>query len=91
MDLEEAVIRAEMTQTRQALDTKIDRLEERVRELAPQRVWERNKPDFLADRALGGALTFLGLMMAWSQFRRARRHRSRSREIGPEFSGWGSR
>jgi hypothetical protein len=70
MDLEEAVIRAEMNQTRHSLDAKIDRLEEKVRELAPHRVWERNKPDYFEDRAIGGALLLVGAVMAWKQFRR---------------------
>ena len=86
MDLEAAVIRAEMTQTRHALDSKIDRLEERVRALTPRRVWDRHKPDFLADRALGGALTLAGLILAWRQFRRGRR--PVVDEIGPAY--WGS-
>jgi hypothetical protein len=87
MDLEAAVIRAEITQTRQALDTKIDRLEERVRDLAPRRVWARNKPDFLADRAIGGVLTLAGLILAWKQFRRAGRPHPVD-EIGPAY--WGT-
>ena len=69
MDLEAAVIRAEMSQTRQALDSKIDRLENRVREMAPRRYWERHRPEFLWDRAIGGLLTVAGLALAW-QFRR---------------------
>ena len=87
MDLEAAVIRAEITQTRHALDEKIDRLEDRVRDLAPRRVWERNKPDFLADRTLGAALTLVGLVMAWKQFQRARARRAVD-EIGPSY--WGT-
>ena len=87
MDLEAAVIRAEMTQTRHALDTKIDRLEERVRDMSPRRVWERNKPDFFADRSIGAALTIAGLVLAWKQFRRARRGRLVYEE-GPAY--WGT-
>jgi hypothetical protein len=69
MDLEAAVIRAEMNQTRQALDWKIARLEDRARELTPRRYWERHKPDYLLDRAIGGALTVAGLVMAWTFYR----------------------
>jgi hypothetical protein len=65
MDLEAAVIRAEMSQTRYALDGKIDRLEERVRDLTPRRYWDRHKPDYVVDRAIGGALVLAGLCMAW--------------------------
>ena len=70
MDLEAAVIRAEMSQTRHAIDAKIDRLEERAREMAPRRVWERNRPEFLWDQVIGGVLTFAGLAMAIRHYRR---------------------
>jgi hypothetical protein len=72
MDLEAAVIRAEMNQTRHALDAKIDRLEQRARELTPKRYWERHKPEFLWDRVIGGVLTVAGLAMAIGQYRRRR-------------------
>jgi hypothetical protein len=86
MDLEAAIIRAEMSQTRQALDSKIDRLEDKVRDLTPRRYWERHRPEFLLDRAIGGALTLAGLMMAWHQYQRRRRA---ANEDGPSY--WGER
>jgi hypothetical protein len=70
MDLEAAVIRAEMSQTRNALDLKLTRLEERAREMTPRRYWARHKPDFLLDRTIGGALALAGLALAWKQYRR---------------------
>ena len=89
MDLEAAVIRAEMSQTRQALDSKIDRLEDRMREMAPRRYWERHRPDFLWDRAIGGMLTITGLAMAWHQYRnRPARNGHAFNEEGPVY--WGT-
>lgn len=69
MDLEAAVIRAEMSQTRHALDTKIDRLEQRAREMTPKRYWERHRPEFLWDQVIGGALTVAGVILAIKTFR----------------------
>jgi len=89
MDLEAAVIRAEMSQTRLALDSKIDRLEDRMRELTPRQYWARHRPDFLWDRAIGGVLTLAGLAMAWRQYQkrpgRVTRHMN---EEGPTY--WGT-
>ena len=79
MDREAAVIRAEMTHTRAALDRKIALLEDRARELTPRNYWEKNKPDFFADRVIGGVLTFTGLVMAASLARRRRDRRQRVR------------
>jgi hypothetical protein len=70
MDLEAAVIRAEMSQTRHAIDAKIDRLEQRARELTPRRYWERPRPEFLLDQVIGGALTVVGLALAVRHYRR---------------------
>jgi hypothetical protein len=91
MDLEAANIRAEMSQTRQALDSKIDRFEDKLRELTPRRYWERHRPEFLLDRAIGGALTLAGLIMAWNLFRSTRGSHAtrRSNEDGPAY--WGER
>jgi hypothetical protein len=88
MDLEAAVIRAEMSQTRQALDSKIDRLADRVREMAPRRYWERHRPEFLWDRALGGLLTVAGLALAWHQYRRMLRQETRHFYESPAY--WGT-
>ena len=70
MDLEAAVIRAEMSQTRHAIDAKIDRLEQRARELTPRRYWARHRPEFLWDQVIGGALTVAGLVLAFTHYRR---------------------
>ena len=88
MDLEAAVIRAEMSQTRQALDAKIDRLEDRVREMAPRRYWERHRPEFVWDQALGGLLTIAGLALAWHQYRRRPRQETRHFYESPAY--WGT-
>jgi hypothetical protein len=78
MDSEAAVIRAEMTRTRAELDRKLTLLEERAQELTPQRYWERHKPDFFLDRAIGAMLTVIGLRMALGMVRRSRRRRVRT-------------
>lgn len=75
MDLEAAVIRAEMNHTRHALDAKLDRLEERARAMAPRQVWERHRPEFLWDQVIGGALTIAGLALAMALYRRRPRVR----------------
>ena len=71
MDREAAVLRAEMSRTREELDDKIARLQARVSDLTPQRLTERYVPEFFLDRMIGGVLTAIGLKMAWSQYRRA--------------------
>jgi hypothetical protein len=78
MDSEAAVIRSEMTRTRAELDRKLTLLEERAHELMPRQYWERHKPDFLVDRAIGALLTVIGLRMALGMVRRSRRRRVRS-------------
>ena len=77
MDSEAAVIRSEMSRTRAELDRKLTLLEERAYDLTPRRVWERHKPDFFLDRAIGGVLTLIGLKMALGNVRRIRRHGQR--------------
>jgi len=77
-----------MSQTRQALDSKIDRLEHRMREMAPRRYWERHRPEFLWDRTIGGILTIAGLAMAWQQYRRIPRETRHYYEDTPAY--WGT-
>ena len=77
MDSEAAVIRSEMSRTRAELDHKLTLLEERARELTPRRYWERHKPDFFLDRAIGGLLTLIGLRMTLGLVRRSRRRARR--------------
>jgi len=88
MDREAAVIRAEMSQTRAALDRKIGQLETRAREMSPNRYWHRHKPDFLADRVIGGILTLVGLKMAWGYYRQQHLHRARVREALASYGRW---
>jgi hypothetical protein len=69
MDREAAVLRAEMSRTREELDDKLARLQARVSELTPQRLSERYVPDFFIDRVIGSVLTIVGLKLAWSHYR----------------------
>lgn len=69
MDREAAILRAEMSRTREELDDKLARLQARVSEITPQRLTERYMPDYFIDRVIGGVLTVVGLKMAWSQYR----------------------
>jgi hypothetical protein len=75
MDLEAAIIRAEMSQTRASLDTKLSRLEDRLQELRPKQYWRRHKPDYLVDRTIGGMLTLTGLAMAIAGLRKNAKRR----------------
>ena len=72
MDREAAVLRAEMSRTREQLDEKLSLLRGKVNDLTPRRVAQRYVPEYFADRALGGVLTLIGLKMAWSRYRRNR-------------------
>ncbi len=86
MDREAAVLRAEMSRTRAELDDKLARLQARVSELSPQRLTERDAPDYLVDRVIGGVLTVVGLKMAWSMYRHRVNRRDRMRAA--LASGW---
>ena len=79
MDREAAVLRAEMSRTREELDDKLARLQARVSELTPQRLTERYMPDYFIDRVIGGVLTVVGLKMAWAQYRHHSDRRLRMR------------
>ena len=79
MDREAAVLRAEMSRTREELDDKLARLQARVSELTPQRLTVRYVPDYFIDRVIGGVLTVVGLKMAWSQYRHRGDRRLRMR------------
>ena len=72
MDREAAVLRAEMSRTREQLDEKLSLLRGKVNDLTPRSVAQRYVPEYFADRALGGVLTLIGLKMAWSRYRRNR-------------------
>jgi hypothetical protein len=87
MDREAAVVKSEMSQTRAELDRKIGLLEERAKELRPSAVAQRHMPEFLADRAIGGVLTLIGIRMAWNLFRK-RRH-ARRREVRQAMASYG--
>jgi hypothetical protein len=73
MDNEAAVIRAQMSRTRADIDLKLEQLEQRAREMSPARYWDRHKPDFFLDRAVGSMLTLIGLRMALGNYRHFRR------------------
>jgi hypothetical protein len=77
-----------MTETRAALDRKLTLLEGRARELSPRRYWNRNKPDFLVDRVIGGVLMLVGLRMAWGQVRARRDRRARVRAALASHGHW---
>ncbi len=79
MDREATVIRSEMSRTRARLDRKIARLEDRAREMSPRRYWDRHKPEYLLDRVIGGALTIVGITLAWGHVRGRRNRRARVR------------
>jgi len=88
MDSEATVIRAEMSQTRAALDRKLARLEARTRELSPKRYAQRHMPPFLLDRTIGAVLTLIGLKMAWSLIRQRPVRRRRVRSALESYGRW---
>ena len=88
MDSEAAVIRAEMSQTRADLDRKLTQLEERARHLTPKQYARDHLPEHFVDQAIGGLLTFVGVIMAWKQFRAYRNHRARVREALISYGRW---
>ena len=73
MDREAVVIREEMSHTRAELDRKLSLLEVRARELSPRAVAQRYMPDYFVDRAIGAALTLVGLVLAVRHFTRKTR------------------
>jgi len=88
MDHEAAVIRAEMSHTRAELDRKITRLETRARELAPRELTRRYLPEYFVDQVLGGALTLVGLGLAWGTHRRRVRRREVLRAAMGAYAAW---
>ena len=85
MDREAAVLRAEMSRTREELDQKLSMLQAKVSDLTPRRLTQRYMPEYFLDRVVGGILTVVGLKMAWAQYR-GFRHR---RKLQGELSGYG--
>ncbi len=88
MDREAAVIRSEMSQTRRDLDEKLAELQERAREMSPRRVVERNMPDYMTERVIGGILTLVGIRMAWHMYRDRFRRRARVRAAMASYGRW---
>ena len=88
MDLEAAVIRAEMSQTRADLDRKLAELQERVHEMTPRKVVQRSLPEYFAERVIGSVLTLAGLRMAWRQYRGHLGRRARVREAVASYGRW---
>ena len=88
MDREAAVIRSEMSQTRRDLDWKLAELQERAREMSPRRVMERNMPDYIWERVIGGVLMLVGLKMAWHQYKNRYQRRARVRAAMASYGRW---
>jgi|SoiMethySBSTD1v2_1073268.scaffolds.fasta_scaffold01464_28 hypothetical protein len=88
MDREAAVLRAEMSRTRAELDHKLTLLQAKVSDITPRRLTQRYLPEYFVDRVIGGALTLVGLKMAWSQYRgRTTRRRRMRRQLG-DYTRW---
>jgi hypothetical protein len=77
MDRKAAVIRAEMSQTRAALDHKLTLLEAHARQFNPRKYVRRYVPEYLLDRAIGGILTLVGLRLTLRQLKHYRASRNR--------------
>jgi hypothetical protein len=88
MDREAAVIRSEMSQTRQELDRKIARLEVRARQLSPRAYAERHMPEYFWDRVAGGVLTLIGLRLAWGLYHQRRNRREHVRDAMAAYGRW---
>ena len=88
MDREAAVLRAEMSRTRAELDRKITMLETRARELTPRALSRRYMPEYFWERVIGGALTLVGMKMAWSRYRQASNRRARVRGAMAAYGHW---
>ena len=66
MDREAAVVRAEMSRTREQLDQKLSLLQDKVNDMTPRRLAQRYMPEYFSDRVAGDVLTLIGLKMAWA-------------------------
>ena len=86
MDREAAVLRAEMSRTRQELDQKLSKLQAKVSDLTPRRITERYLPEYFADRVIGGILTLVGLRIAWTRYRELKHRRER---LHGQVAGYG--
>ena len=64
------LIRSEIDQTRNDLDRKLSRLQERAREMTPRRYARRFVRERAFERLVGSALMFAGALMAWKKYRR---------------------
>ena len=88
MDREAAVILSEMSQTRRDLDHKLSELQHRASEMSPRRVMQRNMPDYMLERVIGGVLTLVGLRMAWSMYKNRFQRRARVRAAMASYGRW---
>ena len=88
MDREAAVLRAEMSRTREELDHKLSMLREKFEDLTPRGLSKRYLPEYFGDRVVGGMLTLVGLKMAWSQYRELKHRRARAHRELPDYGRW---
>ena len=88
MDREAAVLRAEMSRTREELDRKITLLETRAREMTPRALSQRYMGDYVWERVIGSVLTLVGMRMAWSRYRHLQHRRERVRGAMAAYGHW---
>ena len=88
MDREATVIRAEMSDTRAALDRKLTLLEARAREITPRQLSQRYLPEYFVERVIGGVMTLIGVRMAWGMYRKRRQRRQELRNALMAFGRW---
>ena len=88
MDREAAVLRAEMSRTREELDQKLTMLQAKVSDLTPRRLTQRYLPEYFVDRVVGSMLTLIGLKMAWTQYRQLKHRRERLQRELAAYGRW---
>ena len=88
MDREAAVLRAEMSRTREELDQKLSMLQAKVSDLTPRRLTQRYLPEYFVDRVVGGMLMLAGLRMAWTRYRVLKHRRERRQRELAAYGRW---
>jgi hypothetical protein len=56
--------------------------------MSPRRVVERNMPDYMTERVIGGILTLVGLRMAWHMYANRYRRRAKVRQAMASYGRW---